>query len=57
MGEHMLEFTLAGGDLAVAVDHRTVLWELLARRLAAPDLGAVFPGFDTSVPTWVGVTA
>lgn len=45
------------GDLAVTVDQRTVLSELLVNRLGATDLGGVFPGFDTSPGTWVGVTA
>ena len=49
--------TLAGGDVAVAVDQRTVLAELLARRLGAPNLASVFPGFDTSSASWVGVGA
>jgi uncharacterized protein (DUF1501 family) len=46
---------LADGDLAVTVDQRTVLAELLARRLAAPNLASVFPGFDTASASWVGV--
>jgi uncharacterized protein (DUF1501 family) len=46
---------LADGDLAVTVDQRTVLAELLARRFGAPDLTSVFPGFDTPSAGWVGV--
>ncbi len=45
------------GDLAVTVDQRTVLAELLTRRLGASNLGEVFPGFDTSPGTFVGVAA
>lgn len=49
---------LDGGDLAVTVDHRTVLAELLTRRFGAGDLSGVFPGFDTSPATFLGaVTA
>lgn len=49
---------LVDGDLAVTVDHRTVLAELLARRFGASDLSAVFPGFDASPATFLGaVTA
>ncbi len=46
---------LDGGDLAVTVDQRTVLAELLTRRLGASDLGGVFPGFDSSQGTFLGV--
>ncbi|MFV0317887.1 MAG: DUF1501 domain-containing protein [Microthrixaceae bacterium] len=42
------------GDLAVAVDQRTVLSEVLGKRLAATNLGHVFPGFNTSAGTWLG---
>lgn len=43
------------GDLAVSVDQRTVLSELLARRLGAGALDQVFPGFDSSPSTFLGV--
>jgi uncharacterized protein (DUF1501 family) len=33
-------------DLAITTDYRQVLGELLVRRLASPDLAAVFPGFS-----------
>jgi len=42
------------GDLAVTTDYRAVLAEVLAERLGATDLGAVFPGFT---PGALGVTA
>jgi len=48
--------SLDNGDLAVTVDHRRVLSELLVRRLAAPNLADVFPGFNAAPATWVGVT-
>lgn len=48
---------LDNGDLAVTVDQRTVLAEVLARRLGASDTSTVFPGFDTSPGSWVGVAS
>ncbi len=48
---------LAGGDLAVTVDYRSVLSELLSRNMGAGDLSGVFPGFDTSPGNFVGVTS
>ena len=45
------------GDLAVTVDQRTVLSELLAKRLGAGDLAAVFPGFDTAPAGFLGVAS
>lgn len=36
---------LADGDLKVTIDYRTVLWELLDKRMGAGDLAHVFPGF------------
>ena len=48
---------LAGGDLAVTVDYRTVLAEVLGRNMGASDLSSVFPGFDTSPGSFVGVTS
>jgi len=35
---------LDDGDLAVANDYRDVVGEILTRRLATPNLAAVFPG-------------
>ncbi len=40
------------GDLAVTIDYRDVLGEILTRRLNAPALGEIFPGYD---PQPVGV--
>lgn len=34
------------GDLAITTDYRTVLADALVNRLGAPDLAAVFPGFN-----------
>lgn len=34
------------GDLAVTIDYRDVLGEVLAKRMNNPALGAVFPGFE-----------
>jgi uncharacterized protein (DUF1501 family) len=45
------------GDVRVVNDYRAVLSEVLARRMRATDLGPVFPGFDTSPASWLGVTA
>ncbi len=47
---------LLDGDVAVTVDHRTVLAELLTQRCGAADLSAVFPSFDASPGSFVGVT-
>jgi len=41
------------GDLAVTTDYRDVLWEVLAQRLGATNLGSIFPGHT---PTALGVT-
>lgn len=41
------------GDLAVTTDFRTVLAEVLARRLGSTQLGEVFPGFTP--PTFLNV--
>lgn len=41
------------GDLAVTTDYRTVLAELVDRRLANTALGEVFPGFDP--PAYLGL--
>ncbi|MCB1012271.1 MAG: DUF1501 domain-containing protein [Microthrixaceae bacterium] len=46
---------LDNGDLAVTVDQRAVLSELLAKRLGASNLAGVFPGFDTGAAGHVGV--
>jgi len=51
------EDALDRGDLAVTVDQRTVMSELLASRLGSGDLSGVFPGFNTSPGTFVGVAA
>lgn len=48
---------LDGGDLAVTVDQRTVLAELLTKRLGAGDLAHVFPNFNTSPGTFVGLAS
>ena len=45
------------GDVRVVNDYRTVLAEVLARRERDVDLTAVFPGFDTSPATRLGVMA
>lgn len=45
------------GDVRVVNDQRTVLAEVLGRRMRSTDLTAVFPGFDSSSSTWLGVTA
>ncbi|NUM48927.1 MAG: DUF1501 domain-containing protein, partial [Anaerolineales bacterium] len=37
------------GDLAVTVDYRDVLGEVLSKRLNNPALGEVFPGFEGTV--------
>lgn len=39
------EQLIGPGDLAVTTDYRTVLTELLQRRLACPNVGSVFPNF------------
>ncbi len=48
---------LVDGDLRLMVDYRTVLSEVLSRRLGATSshLSSVFPGFSTSPATWVNV--
>lgn len=43
-----------GQDLRITTDYRTVLSEILVRRLRNPQLGAVFPGLTTYQP--LGVT-
>jgi uncharacterized protein (DUF1501 family) len=40
----------SGTDLAITTDYRDVLAEVLARRMAANDLGAVFPGYEAKMP-------
>ena len=44
------------GDVRVVNDYRAVLSEVLSTRMRATDLGTVFPGFDTSSASWLGVT-
>ena len=41
------------GDLAVTTDYRTVLSEVLAKRLGNPDVSDVFPGFTAGSPLGV----
>ena len=41
------------GDLPVTTDYRTVLAELVAKRLQNPQLDKVFPGF--APPKWLGI--
>ena len=41
------------GDLAVTTDYRTVLAELLVKRLGNPEVDAVFPGFES--PGFLGL--
>lgn len=48
---------LDSGDLAVTVDQRTVLAEVLTRRLGAGNLASVFPGFDASPGSFLGVAS
>ncbi len=48
---------LDSGDLAVTVDQRSVLAEVLTRRLGAGNLAEVFPGFDTSPGSFLGVAS
>lgn len=48
---------LTDGDLAITTDYRSVLAEVLAKRLPGADLGAVFPGFTPAplglaTPPW-----
>lgn len=43
-----------GQDLAVTIDYRDILAEVVSRRLGNPNLAAVFPGYS---PTFRGVTA
>lgn len=45
------------GDVRVVNDYRAVLSEVLATRMRAADLSTVFPGFDTSSASWLGVIA
>jgi len=45
------------GDVRVVNDYRAVLSEVLAKRMGAGDLTTVFPGFDTSAGSWLGVIA
>jgi len=42
------------GDLAITTDYRTVLAEIVDRRLLNPKLGDVFPGFTP--PAYLGLT-
>lgn len=42
------------GDLAVTTDYRTVISEVIAKRMGCADVAAVFPGFGSS---GLGVTA
>ena len=42
-----------GIDLAVTTDYRTILSEILIRRLANPNLGVIFPGFTDYSPLGV----
>ena len=44
------------GDVRVVNDYRAVLSEVLSTRMRATDLSTVFPGFDTSSASWLGVT-
>ncbi len=45
------------GDVKVVNDYRAVVSEVLAKRMRTTDLGSVFPGFDTSSSSWLGVCA
>jgi uncharacterized protein (DUF1501 family) len=36
------------GDLAITIDYRDVLGEILGKRLNSPDLAAIFPGYSVS---------
>jgi uncharacterized protein (DUF1501 family) len=40
-------------DLAITTDYRTVLSEILIRRLQNPNLGQIFPGFANYQPTGI----
>lgn len=40
----------AGQDLAITIDYRQVLSEILVRRLGDPNLGIVFPGYTDYTP-------
>ena len=44
-----------GRDLALTTDFRTVLGELITRRLSAANLRAVFPGFADAGRGWLGL--
>ncbi len=46
-----LQFELENEDLQITTDLRTVITELLNKRLGGTDVGTVFPGF--TVPTYV----
>jgi uncharacterized protein (DUF1501 family) len=45
---------LDNGDLAITVDYRDVLAEILTDRMACTSLGAVFPSYTIGSP--LGVT-
>lgn len=49
----LADHQLYEGDLAVTTDYRTVLAEVLSRRLANPKVGEVFPGFPN--PAFLGI--
>lgn len=49
-----LEQRAGPGDLAITTDYRTLLAEVLERRLGNPRIGEVFPGF--TAPRYLGVT-
>jgi uncharacterized protein (DUF1501 family) len=44
-----------GRDLALTTDFRSVLGEIISRHLAAPDLDAVFPGFENDSKRFPGL--
>ena len=41
------------GDLAITTDYRSVLSEILIRRLQNPNLGYIFPGYTSYQPTGI----
>jgi len=45
---------LDNGDLAITIDYRDILAEVLADRMACTSLGTVFPGWT---PTFRGITS
>jgi len=45
-----------GRDLAVTTDYRSVLGEILSRRLRDDNLKTVFPGFDNDPKQFLGLT-